>query len=55
MDLNLLRIITTLASFAVFIGIVAWALAPANRSAFDTAARIPLADDDRRPEPGKGV
>ncbi len=55
MDLNTLRIITTILSFAVFLGIVAWAMSPANRKSFDTAARIPLVDDDDQLEPGKGA
>jgi cytochrome c oxidase cbb3-type subunit 4 len=45
-DINTARIIMTLISFAVFAGIIAWALAPANRQAFQEAALIPLDDDD---------
>ena len=45
MDLNTVRIIMTIVSFAVFTGIIAWALAPANRQAFQEAALIPLDDD----------
>jgi cytochrome c oxidase cbb3-type subunit IV len=59
MDLNTLRIIMTVISFAVFVGIIAWALAPANRAAFEEASLIPLGDDDNRDEPartpGKGA
>ncbi len=54
MELNTLRIIMTLVSFAVFIGIIAWALAPANRSAFEEASLIPLSDDEPARSPGKG-
>jgi cytochrome c oxidase cbb3-type subunit 4 len=45
MDINDLRIATTLVSFAVFIGIVRWALSRRNRPAFDEAAMLPFADD----------
>ncbi len=55
MDLNTLRITMTLISFAVFIGIIAWALAPGNRSAFEEASRIPLSDDEPVAVPAKGV
>jgi cytochrome c oxidase cbb3-type subunit IV len=33
----------------IFLGIVAWALWPANRARFRHAASIPLADDDDEP------
>ena len=46
MELNTLRVVMTLVSFAVFIGIIAWALAPSNRRAFEEASMIPLSDDD---------
>jgi cytochrome c oxidase cbb3-type subunit 4 len=55
MDLNTLRIIMTVISVAVFIGIIAWALAPANRTAFEEASLIPLADDEPARTPGKGA
>lgn len=55
MDINTVRIIMTIVSFAVFAGIIAWALAPANRAAFQEAALIPLADDDTIIPPGKGA
>lgn len=45
LDINLLRVAATLASFAVFIGICAWALARRNRARFDDAARLALAED----------
>lgn len=45
MDVNTFRILVTLVSFAVFIGIVAWAWSRRNRSRFDEAARLPLEDD----------
>ena len=49
MDLNTVRIIMTIVSFAVFAGIIAWALAPANRRSFQEAAMIPLDDDTTTP------
>ena len=49
MDLNTVRIIMTIISFVVFAGIIAWAMAPANRKSFQEAALIPLDDDDTIP------
>ena len=46
MDITTLRILATLACFATFIGILAWAYARSNRARFDEAARIPLLVDD---------
>jgi len=45
MDINDLRIVTTLLSFAAFAGIVAWALSHRNRQAFAEAAMLPFADE----------
>ena len=49
MDINELRTVVTLLSFAVFAGIVAWAVARRNAARFDEASRLPFADehDDR--------
>ena len=47
MDINLLRIAVTVVSFAVFLGIVWFAVNPRNRQRFDEAARLPLGEDDR--------
>jgi cytochrome c oxidase cbb3-type subunit IV len=47
MDINDLRIATTLLSFAAFAGIVVWAMARRNRPAFDEAAMLPFADEPR--------
>ncbi|MBL8385705.1 MAG: cbb3-type cytochrome c oxidase subunit 3 [Burkholderiales bacterium] len=55
MDLNTLRIIVTVTSFLVFLGIIAWAIAPANRASFERASMIPLNDDDTDSLPGKGA
>jgi cytochrome c oxidase cbb3-type subunit 4 len=47
MDLNDLRIGVTLLSFVVFAGIVRWAWSRRNLRAFDEAARLPFADEER--------
>lgn len=41
LDVNLLREVVTVLSFAVFIGIVVFAVHPRNRQRFDTAAQLP--------------
>ncbi|RYY72712.1 MAG: cbb3-type cytochrome c oxidase subunit 3 [Comamonadaceae bacterium] len=45
MDVNTLRIIATLASFATFIGIWGWTWSRRRRDHFDEAARIPFQQD----------
>ena len=45
MDVTILRIVATLASFLTFLGITWWAYARANRARFDEAARIPFQQD----------
>ncbi len=45
MDMNLLREIVTVASFAAFVAILAYAAWPANRERFDQAARLPFDED----------
>ena len=42
MDITTMRILATLAAFAAFLGIAAWAWAGRNRDRFDEAARIPF-------------
>ncbi len=49
MDITLLREAVTVASFLAFLGIVAYAVHPANRRRFDAAARMAL--DDEGPSP----
>ena len=46
MDVNLLRTLVTVASFAAFLGIVAFALWPANHRRFQEAAMVPLEDGE---------
>jgi cytochrome c oxidase cbb3-type subunit 4 len=45
MDVTILRIIATLASFATFIGIWYWAFSSRNKARFDEAARLPFDQD----------
>ena len=42
MDVNVLRSVTTLFMFLVFIGIVLWAMAGRRRADFDAAAQLPF-------------
>jgi cytochrome c oxidase cbb3-type subunit 4 len=52
MDINDLRALTTVLSFAVFIGILAWAFSKRNKQDFEEAARLSL-DLDEGPEPSQ--
>lgn len=45
MDINTLRIVTTVVSFLTFIGIIAWAMDRRNTQTFQDAAELPLQDD----------
>ena len=45
MDVVVLRSLTTLFMFLVFIGIVVWAWKGRRRSDFEAAAQLPFADD----------
>ncbi len=45
MDLNTLRIATTVVSFLCFVGIGIWAFARRNRARFEEAARLPFEQD----------
>jgi cytochrome c oxidase cbb3-type subunit 4 len=45
MDITTLRIVATLASFAVFIGIAAWAWYRPHAERFAEAARLPFEQD----------
>ena len=42
MDVTLLRILATLASFATFLGIAWWAYSGRNKGRFEQDARIPF-------------
>jgi cytochrome c oxidase cbb3-type subunit 4 len=45
MDITTLRIAATLACFATFVAIFAWAYARSNRARFEQDARIPFEQD----------
>ena len=45
MDVNDLRIITTVLSFTVFIGIMVWAFSRRNKEDFEVASKLPLDQD----------
>lgn len=45
MDVIVMRSIFTVSCLCVFVGIVAWAYARRNKSQFEEAARLPLAED----------
>ena len=42
MDVNVLRIVVTVASFVIFLRIVVWALSRRNKADFDEAAQLPF-------------
>ena len=44
-DVNDLRVMVTLISFLVFIGICLWSFYPKNKDRFAKASRIPLDDE----------
>jgi cytochrome c oxidase cbb3-type subunit IV len=44
-DLNILRAAVTVVSFAVFLGIVAWAWSKRRTHDFDEAANLPFEQD----------
>ena len=50
MDVNLLREVSTVVSFAIFIGVVWIALHPGHRKRFEEAARSPLDDEGQARE-----
>ena len=52
MDINDLRVLTTVFSFAVFIGILVWAFSKRNKQGFEEAGRLPL-DLDEGPTPSQ--
>ncbi|MDP3087296.1 MAG: cbb3-type cytochrome c oxidase subunit 3 [Methylotenera sp.] len=45
MEINTLRILATVASFIVFIGIIIWALRNRKSSDFEEAANLPFKED----------
>ncbi|GAB3358309.1 MULTISPECIES: cbb3-type cytochrome oxidase subunit 3 [Giesbergeria] len=45
MDITTMRVVVTLISFAMFIGIWVWAYARKNQTRFDEAAHLPFLQD----------
>ena len=45
MDINTLRIVVTIASFVVFVGIIVWAWKRRNTLDFKDAANLPFTND----------
>jgi cytochrome c oxidase cbb3-type subunit 4 len=45
MDVNDMRSLVTVVSFAAFVGITVWAWQRSRRQAFDEAAALPFADE----------
>ena len=46
MDINDLRIATTVFSLVLFLGIMAWTWSRRRQAGFDEAARLPFVDSD---------
>ena len=46
MDINTLRSIVTVLTFAIFLGIVWWAMSCRNQANFDEAAQLPFRQED---------
>lgn len=46
MDINDLRALTTVLSFAIFVGILVWTFSKRNTQDFEEAARLPLDLDE---------
>jgi cytochrome c oxidase cbb3-type subunit IV len=50
MEINTLRIVVTLISLALFIGLMVWAYSRRRHAAFDEAAQLPFLDSRRGDE-----
>ena len=46
LDINTLRIVVTVLSFAAFLGIVVYAASARNKPRFEAAARLPFEEGD---------
>ena len=46
MDINDLRIVTTLTSLVLFLGIMVWTWSQRRRAGFEEAARLPFVESD---------
>jgi len=49
-DIDTLRTVITVVSFAAFVGIVLWAWSGGARRRFEEAARLPFAEDEGAPQ-----
>jgi cytochrome c oxidase cbb3-type subunit 4 len=47
--INLIRTVVTVASFVIFLGLMAWAWSARRKSDFEQAALLPFADDASPP------
>ena len=45
MDVNDLRVVATVLSFAVFVGILVWTYSRRNREDFEEASKLPFEQD----------
>ncbi|MEY4754961.1 MAG: hypothetical protein RJA44_2636 [Pseudomonadota bacterium] len=54
LDVNTLRSLTTVVSFAVFLAILAWTFSRKNRQGFDDAAALPFLDEQAAQTPSGG-
>ena len=50
MDINDIRVVTTVMSLILFIGIMVWTWSSRRRSGFDEAAQLPFSDPEARNE-----
>ena len=55
MDINDARVIITLVSFLIFVGIVIWAWSGKQSKGFKDAANLPFIDDDKPPQSKSAV
>ena len=55
MDVIVLRSLTTLFMFGVFVGIVVWSLAARRRKGFDEAAQLPFLENPPDDVPAAGA
>jgi len=46
MDINTVRVLVTLVSFIAFLGVIWFALHPANKQRFEQAAQLPIDDHE---------
>jgi cytochrome c oxidase cbb3-type subunit 4 len=46
MDINVLRSIATVTSFAFFVGVLFWAFSRRNAAGFNEAAQLPFMDEN---------